>query len=103
MLSPNFYVLTQQLYIRFLVYYRDTKFGEWGCLHIVLADDNVEDHHVQWCVDNAKERGDTEGYYLGCELLKMSKTQRLKIGDRKYKIEHLKFENSVESHESTHP
>lgn len=54
----------------------------WGSLHIVLDDNNINDCHVQFCIDYARERGDTEGEELGKLLLQMSKTQRLKLSDR---------------------
>ena len=51
----------------------------WGSLHIVLDDCNVEDSSVKFCIEYAKEKGDKEGEELGMILLKMSKTQRLKL------------------------
>lgn len=47
-----------------------------GNLHIVLADGNVKDSHVQFCLDEAVADGDEEGARLARLLLKMSKTQR---------------------------
>lgn len=47
------------------------------CLHIVLDDGNVEDHSVQCCIDNAKHDFCRD---LAIILMKMSKTQRLKLG-----------------------
>jgi len=51
----------------------------WGSLHIVLDDFNVEDSHVQWCIEHAEQTGDTEGAELGKILLQMSKSQRYKL------------------------
>lgn len=49
-----------------------------GSLHVVLDDGNLDDHSVQFCIDNARDRGDDAGVRLGELLLKMSKTQRAK-------------------------
>lgn len=65
---------------RFRAYHRKPENGAWGSLHIALEDSNVEDSSVQFCVGYAEERGDTEGAELAKILLKMSRTQRLKIG-----------------------
>lgn len=51
-----------------------------GCLHIVLDDGNVQDHDVQFCLDYAKEQGCQQCMELAAILLKMSRTQRLKLG-----------------------
>lgn len=55
--------------------------GNWagGSLHIALEDCNVKDRDVQWCVENAEKDGDCYGVLLGKVLLRMSKTQRLKL------------------------
>lgn len=50
-----------------------------GSLHIVLDDGNVETEHVAYCQQYAKDRGDDFGYALAGLLLRMSKTQRLKL------------------------
>jgi hypothetical protein len=52
----------------------------WGSLHIVLDDGNVDDSDVMFCVRYALENGDDEGAELARILLKMSRTQRLKLG-----------------------
>lgn len=52
-----------------------------GSLHIVLEDGNIEDGHVAFCIKDASERGDTEGAMLASMLLRMSKTQRKKLGE----------------------
>jgi hypothetical protein len=51
-----------------------------GSLHIVLEDGNVSDTNVRYCIKHALESGDTDGAELGKMLLRMSKTQRLKLG-----------------------
>lgn len=52
----------------------------WGSLHVVLDDGNVDNDFVQHCIDYADKNGDVEGRALGEILIKMSRTQRLKIG-----------------------
>lgn len=54
-----------------------------GNLHIVLEDGNIKDDDVQWCLDNARERGDASGVELAELLLKMTKTQRTKLSRMK--------------------
>ena len=48
------------------------------CLHIVLDDDNIEDHHVQWCLEHAEHDDCRE---LAQQLVLCSRTQRLKLGE----------------------
>lgn len=55
--------------------------GVGGSLHIVLADGNVADHHVRFCLEQAKAKGDSKGVELAELLLRMSKTQRIRLGD----------------------
>ncbi len=50
-----------------------------GCLHIVLSDGNIGDGSVQFCVDLAIERGCQQCEHIGRLLLRMSKTQRIKL------------------------
>lgn len=64
---------------RFRAYYEDNP--AWGSLHIVLDDQNVADHHVEFCVQWAIENNDPEGEELGRLLLRMSRTQRLKLSE----------------------
>lgn len=66
---------------RFRAYLRKPGNSGWGSLHVVLEDDNVEDSSVEFCIAHAEERGDSEGAELGRILLRMSKTQRLKMGN----------------------
>lgn len=58
--------------------------GVGGSLHIVLEDQNVDDSHVEFCRKWAAERGDTEGVALAETLLRMTKTQRLKLAGSWY-------------------
>lgn len=76
------YSLTRDVWLRFKDYER--KHPEWGSLHIVLSDLNLRDIHVEFCIKNATENGDSEGVFLAEELLKMTKTQRGKLARSKY-------------------
>ena len=60
-------------------YYRLLGNGCGGSLHIVLEDNNVQDSSVQFCIEWAKKDDDIYGVLLGEVLLRMSKTQRLKL------------------------
>jgi hypothetical protein len=62
---------------RFLAYHR--QYPDWGALHIILEDGNVQDIHIAACLGTATDQGDTEGAALAAILLQMSKTQRLKL------------------------
>ena len=56
-----------------------------GSLHIWLDDNNIENHSIEFCLNNAKERNDAEGESLALLGLQMSKTQRSKIASLVYK------------------
>lgn len=58
-------------------YYKTHPVG--GSLHIVLDDCNVDDGHVEFCLNWAIEEDDAEGEALARILLRMSKTQRKKL------------------------
>ena len=51
------------------------------CSHIVLDDDNVDDSHVLFCIEQAEEYEHADCLALCKALLQMSKTQRLKLGN----------------------
>ena len=78
-MKPSATITVPEVLERFQNYYTNNKIGEWGSLHIVLADDNVDDNSVDWCLKHAIKINDTEGAELSQILLKMSKSQRLKI------------------------
>lgn len=74
-------------------YYRFPGCGVGGCLHIVLDDENIEDGHIQYCIECARDPEfwvtrehyngyDEAGELLGRLLLLMSPTQRSKISER---------------------
>lgn len=65
---------------RFRAYARDRGRGAWGSLHVVLDDQNIADVFVLGCIRDAEACGDTEGAELARILLRMSKTQRSRIG-----------------------
>ena len=67
-------------------YYAKPGNSVGGSLHIVLDDENIEDVHVEFCRDQAREKGDDDGVRLAEMLLLMSKTQRKKLA----RMEHLK-------------
>lgn len=63
-------------------YYQFPQCEVGGDLHIVLDDGNVEDTHIQWCIENAGVYRDFEpecARLLGRLLLLMTMTQRRKI------------------------
>ncbi len=65
-------------------YYAKPGNGAGGSLHIVLDDYNVDDDSVSFCMDHAADKGDDDGVALAGLLLRMSRTQRLKIGRSVY-------------------
>jgi hypothetical protein len=50
-----------------------------GSLHIVLDDWNLEDDHIKYCINYAKECNDNEAVKLGEIMLQLSMTQRNKL------------------------
>ncbi len=55
-----------------------------GSLHVVLDDGNVNDSHVKFCIQYAKDNNDPGGVKLGETLLSMSKTQRRELANMFY-------------------
>jgi hypothetical protein len=78
MSKPSATITVPEVIERFASYHEE--YAAWGSLHIVLDDFNLADHHVQFCIDYAEEKGDIEGAELARILLKMSPSQRKKIG-----------------------
>jgi len=60
-------------------YYSHPKNGVGGNLHIVFEDGNIDDHSVEFCLEQAQEKKDKEGVVIANLLLQMSKTQRKKL------------------------
>lgn len=77
MTAPKNAPVSQADLERFQAYYDVNP--AWGNLHIVLDDENIKDDHIEYCIKRCVDHGDEAGYYLGNLLLKMSKSQRLKI------------------------
>lgn len=64
---------------KFVAYYR--RHPAWGSLHVVLGDGNIDDGSVEFCRTWAAEHDDQDGVELCDLLMRMSKTQRGKIGN----------------------
>ena len=64
---------------RFKAYVARPGNGAGGSLHIILADGNDRDGHVQFCLEWAQQHKDVEGAELAQILLVMSRTQRRKL------------------------
>lgn len=73
-------IVTPELIARFAAYHQ--QHAAWGSLHIVLDDHNLENGHVDFCIQYALENGDQEGHELGLILRSLSETQRMKISRR---------------------
>lgn len=58
-------------------YYESNPTG--GYLHIVLDDGDVSDDSVRYCLNQAIDAGDLDAENIAKTLLKMSKTQRIKL------------------------
>lgn len=50
-----------------------------GYLHIALDDGNMEDRHIDFCIEKAAEAKDRCGVALGHVLRLMSRTQRKRV------------------------
>lgn len=55
-----------------------------GNLHVVLDDGNIEDSHVEWCLERCLELNDKSGEELALLLLKMTPVQRQMVYERIY-------------------
>ena len=69
-------------YIDSFAEYYCSGHGAWGSLHIVLSDDNLEDHSVAFCKQYAHESGDVAGEELADILLGMNVKTRETIDKR---------------------
>lgn len=81
-LEDKFLIKQRILELVEIIYSKYNNAG--GALHIVLDDDNLEDHNIQWCIDNsiAKiENEDEKKIYLECAklLLKLSYSSRKRL------------------------
>lgn len=77
MTAPINKPITQEQLNRFKAY--KEKNSEWGHLHLVLGNLNVQDKHVEFCGEMAAKHSDEEGCYLVDVLKNMSKSQRHKL------------------------
>jgi predicted transcriptional regulator len=50
-----------------------------GTLHMVLSNKNIRDSDIEFCLKAARDKNDTDGIEIAELLIKMSRTQRLKI------------------------
>lgn len=53
--------------------------GGGCCLHILTEDGNVENSHVHFCLERAREQNHADCIAAAEMLLKMTKTQRTKV------------------------
>jgi hypothetical protein len=49
------------------------------CAHIILDDGNVEQHHAEFCLAQAQDRGHADCLALTELLARMTQTQRAKL------------------------
>lgn len=77
MTKPSSVINIPDVIDRFKAYHLDNPC--WGSLHIVLDDINIQNSHVEFCIDYANQNNDKEGEALARILLQMSKSQRLKL------------------------
>jgi hypothetical protein len=59
--------------------------GAGCCLHVVLDDHNVSDVFVRGCLESAQSRGHLGCALLAVLLLRMTRTQRLKLGHSNFR------------------
>lgn len=64
------------------MYYRMEGHEMGGSLHIVLEDQNVANHNVEWCREYALRSKDYFGAALANILLRMSTSQRWRLSHR---------------------
>lgn len=67
-------------------YYSKPENCVGGSLHIVLEDDNLENGHIEYCIEYAKKEGDLEGAKLGEMLLQLTKSQRRRLVTKYYGV-----------------
>lgn len=65
-------------------YERIARFNSWErngcCMHILLADGNIDDDDALFCLDEALNTGHEECLAIAQLCVRMSKTQRKKAG-----------------------
>ena len=50
---------------------------EYGSLHIVLSDGNINDDDIEFCYKYAVEKGDIVGAYLASQLIRVPYEERV--------------------------
>ena len=65
-----------EVFAGFFEYY-ESNHPEWGSLHIVLSDDNVNDDDIEFCYKYAVERGDIVGAYIASQLIRVPYEERV--------------------------
>lgn len=78
-MKPSCKITVPEVMDLFTTYKNKEGNGAWGNLHIVLADRNVHDYHVEFCKNECIKKNDTDGLVLANLLLQMSKSQRYKL------------------------
>lgn len=63
----------------FRAYHGKPENGSWGSLHIVMADENVSEGDVRFCLEQAERAGDDDGVRLARVLLSLSRSQRMRL------------------------
>ena len=64
------------VFVGFFEYY-ESNHPEWGSLHIVLSDDNIDDEGIEFCYKYAVEKGDIVGAYLASQLIRVPYEERV--------------------------
>lgn len=54
-----------------------------GLLHIVTEDGNLEDGHIQFCLEECEKYGDLRGLFIARSLLAMSMEEREEVYSRR--------------------
>lgn len=57
--------------------YCESNHPEWGSLHIVLSDGNINDDDIEFCYKYAVEKGDIVGAYLASQLIRVPYEERV--------------------------
>jgi hypothetical protein len=58
-------------------YYYDNPSG--GSLHIVLDDGNMGNHHLEFCLEEARKNDDPDAVEIALKILDLTATERTKL------------------------
>jgi len=72
-------------------YYATPGNSTGGNLHVVLEDENLDDGHVQRCLERAEQEADSDGIKLANALLAMTKTQRRRLRRQLHEAERKRY------------